>query len=178
MKTAKEKLTEIAEAILNACGFFQRGFPFAQIWEGKDLVVEQPGPNGEARYVGINDIFGNYFYIRVGAQIDAEPAKASADCASAIHERYACSLVAIVAGADPFILKDAILNILLKHGLKIGAQSMDAPAILKAELKGLDDAGADRAVARLKNNTLVKIDFELRRLFQTNSCEYSPCKSC
>lgn len=174
----KEILNDVKEAILLQYPAFSAGYAYAKLYEDRGMCV-QVESNGELQWVGINDIMGNYFYIRIGADIASEKVPSFSDGVRAIQEVYPCILIAVYKGGDELEIKDALTALLLQAKLRIRKQSVDRVAILAGEFKGLRKGNIERMTSRLKNMTLVRVEFDVLRTFQSETCEnYSLCKKC
>src|SRR5690606_38179351 len=98
---------------------FDEGYAYARMDPRRGLTVTQ---GNEAHYVGITDVEGDYFYIRVPHSangngintISSVTAKSKQDCSVAIAQKCPCTLIAVMKDADEFRLTDAIVNELLK----------------------------------------------------------------
>lgn len=176
-RTIKESLFDVATAIKAAYPIFATGYHYAKLFDDKGLMVTES--KGEMEWVGINDIKGNYFYIRVGSDIGAEKTGGYSDCGGAIQEVYPCYLVAVMTGVDELQVKDALINLLLNAKQRIRRQSIDKVAIMQSELKGLKKEIINAAIARLKDKVLVRIEFDVLRTFQSRKCnDFELCSTC
>lgn len=176
MNTFLEILSEIKDLLLERINVFNQGYAHARLDPGKGLVVTT---GNESRYVGINDVEGDYFYIRVPDAITSVTTKAKTDCNVAISQKYFCTIVAVVNEADEFQLSDAIVNVLLKTKVvDVKAVWLNAIAIVENEFRGLAKDAMNAVKARIGNRTIVRIDFDLTRVFETHNCEYQICKPC
>lgn len=184
MTTFLDILTEIKDRLLSNIPAFDEGFAYARLDTNKGLCVTA---GNEARYACINDVDGDYFYIRMANAtngsntnaITSMPTRSRQDCAVALAQKCSCALVAVMKDADEFALTDALVNELLKTKVtEVRAVWIDAIAIAEQEFKGLDKDIIEAAKARIGNRTIVRIDFDITRNFETHSCTYQICKPC
>jgi hypothetical protein len=176
MKSFLEVLESIRTLLLENIKVFNEGYAYARADSKKGIVLTT---GNEAKYVGLNDVVGDYFYSRVPDSKNAATGKSKSDCGITLLQKYNCTLVAAVSEADEFSLMDAIVNELLKtRTVNVKASRVDAIAIIEHEFKGLGKAGIDSVKARLGERILVSVDFEITRTFETHNCEYKICKSC
>lgn len=184
MTTFLDILTEIKSMLLQHIPVFDEGYAYARLDPNLGLVVTQ---GNEARYVGITDVEGDYFYIRVPHSVNGQytsaitgaAARSKQDCSVAITQKCPCALVAIVKEADEFKLSDALVNELLKTKvIEVKAIWIDPVAIVEQEFKGLDAATINIVKARIGDRTIVRIDFDITRNFETHNCNYQICKTC
>jgi hypothetical protein len=176
MKTFLNTLNEIRDKLLERIPVFNEGYAYARLDTKKGITVTV---GNEGRYVSINDVDGDYFYMRVPEAIKAASAKARTDAGVASAQRYSCTLVAAVKHADEFALSDAIVNELLRTKvIEVKAIWIDAIAIIEQEFKGLDKNTLDSVKARIGDRTLVRVDFDMTRTFETHNCTYQICKPC
>ena len=176
MKTFVEVLQEIRTRLLENIPVFDEGYAYARPDSSKGLVVTA---GNEGHCVSISDLEGDYFYIRVPNAINSNVAKAKTDCNAAIKQTYSCTLVAVVREADEFLLSDALVNELLRTRVaEVKATWIDAIAIIDSELRGLDKKAVAACKARIGDRCLVRVDFELSRIFESHNCTYQICKPC
>jgi hypothetical protein len=184
MTTFLDILTEIKDILLESITAFDQGYAYARLDPNLGLVVTQ---GNEAHYVGITDVEGDYFYIRVPHAVNGPypnaissmSAKSKQDCSVAITQKCPCALVAVVKDADEFKLSDALVNELLKTKvIEVKAVWIDPVIIVEQEFKGLDAAALNAVKARIGDRTLVRIDFDITRNFETHNCNYQICKPC
>lgn len=184
MTTFLDILTEIRDLLLENISAFDEGFAYARLDPNLGLTVTQ---GNEAHYVGITDVEGDYFYIRVphsvnGTYINAITSiagKSKQDCSVAIAQKCPCALVAVMKDADEFKLSDAVVNELLKTKvIDVKAVWIDPVAIVEQEFKGLDAEAINAVKARIDNRTIIRVDFDITRNFETHNCTYQFCKQC
>lgn len=184
MTTFLDILIEIRDLMLENIPAFDEGFAYARLDPNIGLTVTQ---GNEARYIGITDVEGNYFYIRVPHSINGQyanaitsvAARSKQDCSVAIAQKCPCALVAVMKDANEFKLSDAIVNELLKTKvIEIKAVWIDPVAIVEHEFKGLDTEAVNAVKARIGDQTIVRIDFDITRNFETHNCNYQICKPC
>lgn len=183
MTTFLDILTEIRDLLLENISAFDEGFAYARLDPNLGLTVTQ---GNEAHYVGITDVEGDYFYIRVhsvnGTHINAITSiagKSKQDCSVAIAQKCPCAFVAVMKDADEFKLSDAVVNELLKTKvIDVKAVWIDPVAIVEQEFKGLDAEAINAVKARIDNRTIIRVDFDITRNFETHNCTYQFCKQC
>jgi hypothetical protein len=176
-KSIKKTLTDLTATILETYKAFNHGYAYAKLLDNGMCV--QADDRGEMKWVSINDISGNYFYIRVATDILSEKVASFSDCANAIQESYPCVLIAVYKDGDEFEIKDALTALLLSQKYRVRKQSVDRVAILAGEMKGLKKEVIASAISRIKNMTIVRVEFDVLRNFQAQSCKtYSLCKEC
>lgn len=174
--TFLDTLNSLKDRLLQALPLFAVGYPYARLDANKGLVVTA---GNDARYVGLNDTDGNYFYIRVPEKINVAAWKGTSDCGVGTKQRYPCTLVAAVLEADEFALADAIVNEMLKTKvIEVKAIWIDAISIVDNEFKGLSAESIEAAKARIGDRTIVRIDFDMTRTYESNNCEYNICPTC
>lgn len=172
-------LEAVKTVLMDNIGVFDKGYAYARLDSSKGLVATA---GNNAKYVGINDTEGNYFYIRVPEKISSNVSKNNlTDCGSTLLQKYPCSLVAVVTEADEFELTDAIVNELTKAtrgNIEVKAIWIDPISIINEEFKGMDKKSIEAAKARVGERIIVRVDFDVIRLFNTHSCAYNICKPC
>lgn len=175
MNKINDILHDIKTALLDSIKIFDKGFHYTRVLIDKGIVVSVNKSGFE--YVGITDVNGNYFYIKVSEDVPAVAAKSSADSTYAAKENYQCSLIAVAKSINELELKDAILNVLLKQSCVVKKSSVDSAAIAKAEFSTLKEEQLKRVLSRLDGFQLVKFDFVIERIFETNNCTYNICST-
>ena len=184
MTTFLDILTEIKDLLLSNIPAFDKGFAYARLDTNKGLTVTQ---GKEAQYVGITDVEGDYFYIRIpyvangsyNNVITSTAAKSKQDCAVSIVQKCPCMLVAVMKDADEFRLTDALVNELLKTKvIDVKAVWIDTVTIVEQEFKGLEKDAVESVKARISDRTIVRVDFDITRNFETHNCTYQICKPC
>lgn len=177
MKTIYDLLWALRLRILETNKYFNDGYHYARFMGPDQMVVAVAGES-EFKYVGIQDVKGNYFYIRVNDVITTRPAPASSDCGVTVTETYPCALVAVVTDADPLILKDALLNAILHTGARVKTQNISPEVIIASEFSRLSEPIRNRAISSVGRRTIVKIEFDMDRAFEKTTCIFQPCKYC
>lgn len=176
MTTFLEILTEIKELLLAGIPSLDNGYAYARQDASKGLVCTA---GNDSEYVGINDVSGDYFYIRDNGSITCSPAKSKTDCSVANAQKMPCSVVAVLKNADEFKLTDVITNILLKAKvIEVKALHLNPVNIIDSEFKGLDKSSVEKAKSNIGDRTIVKVDFDITRNFETHNCQTNICKSC
>lgn len=176
MSNFRTILNEITDRLLGKIEIFDNGYAHARLDNKKGLLVTV---GNEARYVGLSDIEGDYFYIRVPDAVQSSAGKTRTDCQVALQQKYVCSLVAVVKEADEFELADAVANELMKtRTVQVKTVWVDAMAIIENEFRGLPRNSVDTIKSRLGERILVRIDFEIMRIFESHNCNYNFCKLC
>lgn len=184
MTTFLDILTEIRDLLVGNIAAFDEGFAYARLDPNLGLTVTQ---GNEAHYVGITDVEGDYFYIRVPHTvtgpytnaITSVAAKSKQDCSVAIAQKCPCALVAVMKDANEFKLSDALVNELMKTKvIEVKAVWIDPVAIVEQEFKGLDATAMNAVKARIGDRTIVRVDFDITRNFETHNCNYQLCKPC
>jgi hypothetical protein len=176
MTTFLTILTEISSLLKTNIKVFDEAFAYCRKDEEKGLTVTA---GNESQCVSINDVSGNYFYIRASDKMPFVVGKSLSDCSVAGKHTMPCSLIAVVKEADEFKLSDALINELLKTKVvEVKAVWIDPVAIIAEEYKGLDKKVIEKAKSRIGNRIIVRIDFDLFRNFNTHNCEYNICKTC
>lgn len=173
-------LNTIKAAVMEAHTLFANGYSYARIDENKGLVVTG---KKNFEYVGIQDTKGDFFYIRVADKFNSTDTKPSADCNKAAVQAISCSLVAVVKAVNELALLDSLTNTLMKQvntewGVKIRSEYLNPVTILEMEFKGLKDEIIAKAKARLKDMNIVRIDFDITRIFETTNCAIDLCENC
>jgi hypothetical protein len=176
MNTFLDILQDLRSRVLEHIAVFDQGYAYARPDNKKGLVVTT---GDDARHVSITDLEGDYFYIRVPNAITNNTTKTKTDCSVAIGQRHSCTLVAVVREVDEFGLSDALVNELLRTKvIDVKAVWIDPIAIIESEFKGLDKRAVETAMSRIGNRTLVRVDFDITRIFESHNCSYNICKPC
>lgn len=173
---------QLKDFLLGHLGFFNQGFANVYLDELTGLVHQ--GDGSEKFAVGINDIFGNYFYIRTDAEIRYSDTRPQfSDTRRSIDETVKCYLVAVVDDAKPKLLVQSLLNCILNYGNErirpIRAIYHRETAVAK-ELSKLSDEDIVYALQHLEEKQVVIIEFDFTTIFtpEKPACIPLPCKTC
>jgi len=161
----------LAEHILANNKYFQKGFDNAFIQDGvyardgRDLLRIFP-----------NDNYGNFFYI-LGAnraeyhQVGQNPLM--------YQDIQKMTLVAVVDNANPEQVVSNIRSTLLTYkNINVTSASWNREIIVIDQLKGIGIDKIQQALQRLKNETIVQIEFTNFRQFVPSNCEIkNPCEN-
>ncbi|WP_346318178.1 hypothetical protein [Chitinophaga sp. YIM B06452] len=176
-----EDLTKLKDFLMDKLRFFNQGFANVYLDELTGLIYQ--GDSFEKFAVGINDSFGNYFYIRTEANIDySESRPQVTDSSASVDEALRCYLVAVVDKAQPKELVQAILNALLQYGSEkirpVRAVHHRETAVAK-ELAKIGREEIKDVLQRLGSWQVVILEFSLYTRFTAKpfNCIPSPCNS-
>ena len=156
--------------------YFDRSFPSVEKTDSGILH------DGNER-IFPNDIYGNYFYLRVPSMLTISYLNPIADNGLSLRVTAKLSLVAFFVDGDA---NDLALNLMSTVGryteeTKITSVLIHKEDVISQELKGCTDETIARALQNIDNNVaLCAINFDLtfyQSLLQLN-CIEKPCKSC
>lgn len=162
--------------------YFNQGF--ANVYQDELTGLIYHGDGNEKFAVGIDDRFGNYFYLRTDSDIrytDTRPQMG--DTTRGLDETLKCYLVAVVEDAIPKELVQALLNSLLHYGDErirpLRAIYIREVAAAK-ELAKLPKENVAHVLENLGERQVVTLEFDLTTKFSAVAfdCIPNPCKQC
>jgi len=173
----------LRDYILQHNTYFNQGFSNCYQDDLTGYILQ--GESDEKFAVGIDDRFGNYFYIRTETDIRyTERRPQLSDTSRSLDETTKCYLVAVVDNARPKELVTSLLNTLLNYGENktrpVRAIYIREAAVQK-ELSKIDDKDAIIGVLQnLRDLQVVIVEFDFITQFTPVpfTCIPSPCKSC
>lgn len=129
---------------------------------------------------------GNYFFLRSDGDFRFDPRAAEkvADCKAqrvSFLDSLTIQLIAVMNKADEFILIENLRNTCMGYtALDVipTAASYNRENIVTQELRGLKRPDIDAALARLKNQSIVRLTITVYKLFIPGNCVTDPCKPC
>lgn len=164
--------TALRNYLLAQHSWFTEGF--ANVFQDETTGLIMQGDSSEKFGVGIQDDFGNYFYIRTDSDIrytDSRPQLS--DTSRKLDETVRCYLVAVVENARPKDLVQSLLNSLLTYGdQRIRPQRavfIREFAVAK-ELSKLDKGDVQAALQRLGTWQVVTLEFDFITSFAVTQC--------
>ncbi|PUZ25016.1 hypothetical protein DCC81_11930 [Chitinophaga parva] len=162
----------LKDFILNRAGVFCSGFANVILDESTGLIVR--GDGFEKQAIGIDDRYGNYFYIRNEPEIRYTDARSQiSDTRRSVDETVKCYLVAIVENAMPKELIQILLDSLLQYGDKrirpIKSISTREAAVAK-EFAKIPKEDLQNALQHLYNRQVVIIEFDFVTTWNAGEC--------
>lgn len=167
-----EDFIALKDFILNRAGVFCSGFANVILDESTGLIVR--GDGFEKQAIGIDDRFGNYFYIRNEPEIRYTDARSQfSDSRRSVDETVKCYLVAVVDNALPKELIQILLDSLLVYGDKrirpIKAISTREAAVAK-ELAKIPKEDLQSVLQHLYDWQVVSIEFDFVTTWNAGQC--------
>lgn len=160
--------------------YFSCGYANAFKDEKTDKVAVVDG--NRFVYLMPDDSLGNYFYLRNEATMSHGFLRKTADCAGDVYtDTLTAYLVAVVKEAEPFALIENLRNTLASYkglGLQVTQSMWNRESVVIGEMKGAEEDEVLKALARLKNETIVKITVQISMEFATSNCINEICKNC
>lgn len=159
----------LREYILSNNNYFTDGF---------DNAFQQDGiycrRNNDLLQIFPNDNNGNYFYIRQIGNITFNKIQPKPYI---YQDKTSYKLVAIVSNADPNKLINNLRSTLLNYSeIDVKDASFIRELIIIAELQRMKNNIIQKALQRLKNETIVSISFDLYSTFIASNCKIiNPC---
>lgn len=170
----------LRDFVLDKNRFFNQGFAGVFLDELTGLIYQ--GEGSEKFAVGIDDQFGNYFYIRNEANIDYTESRTQlSDNSRTLDETTKCYLVAVVDNADPKALVLCLLNTLMNYGNErirpVRSICIREVAVQK-ELAKIRKEDVQFVLERLSERQVVSLEFQFTTKYKVVpfSCIPSPCK--
>lgn len=170
----------IKQNLLDRLNFFNYGF--ADLYmdhSAKRLIsLEQK----ESVAYGIDDRFGNYFYLRNDGNVRISQGERIIASSKNLLLSNSIVLVANVSNVHPEKLLECILNYLgVQDDVMINSAQITNEKVVDSEYPLLEREEKNKILSQLHNRTLVKIDFTSYSTMQPNErdCyECIPCKKC
>lgn len=172
----------LRDHILDKNKYFNQGF--ANVYQDATTGLIYQGDSSEKFAVGIDDTFGNYFYLRTDPEIrynDSRPQLR--DSKPSLDENVRSYLVAVVDDARPKDLVQCLLDTLLKYSNErirpVRAIYIREAAIAK-ELSKLVKEDVEYALQNLGERQVIIIEFEFNTRFSPlpDNCIINPCNTC
>jgi hypothetical protein len=178
-----EDFIALKDFLLDKNRFFDQGLANVYLDEITGLIYQ--GDGSEKFAVGIDDQFGNYFYIRTDADIRYSQSRPQVtDSSMALDETVKCYLVAVVDQARPKELVQCLLNSIVRYGNErirpIRALYIREIAVAK-ELARLPKEDIQYALQNLAERQVVVLEFDFTTKFtaRADGCPCDPiCKTC
>ena len=171
----------LRDFVLDKYRLFDQGFANVFLDELTGLIYQ--GEGSEKFAVGVDDEFGNYFYIRTDAAIDYSDSRQQlSDSSRMLDETIRCYLVAVVDGARPKELVQRLLNTLLSYGKErirpIRSVYIREVAAAK-ELAKIRKEDLQYVLEHLHERQVVSLEFQFTTQFSRlpENCLPNPCKS-
>lgn len=168
--------------LLDNLGFFNQAFANVYLDESTGYILQ--GDGSEKFAVGIDDHFGNYFYIRTDPDIRYSDARSPlTDTGKNLDETLKCYLVAVVDDAKPKELVQSVLNALLLYGnqrIRPTRAIYHRETAVGKELAKIDKEAVQYVLQHLGEKQVVILEFDFITVFSPIhfECIPSPCKSC
>lgn len=171
----------IADKLMDDLEFFNHGFHGLYIDHTAARLVTTDGKTNLA--YGIDDRFGNYFYLRNDGVVNIGNAAKIMDCDKSLELRSNIVFVANVKNADPEQLLQCILNSLGTHHdngaqLQITSALITNERVVATEYPFMKADEHKQILARISGWSLVKVVFSGFSFFQPNSRDCWDCKPC
>jgi hypothetical protein len=177
-----QDLESFKDFILERNPYFSTGY--ANAFKDGETSGIYARVNGNLKSIFPDDRVGNYFYLRNDPNAQFISKSGLSDCGSdkAIYDdRLTVYLVAIVNDADEFSLISNLRNTsLLNKGMIViptGAMWLRENVVL-TEMSGFEDEDKMKALARLKGQTIVRLQLQVTKEFIPSKCIINPCKEC
>ena len=161
--------------------YFNTGF--ADAWQ--DPISGQISVGEDERIsVGLDDRYGNYFYIRVNEEIGYSASREQLrDGIISTEETARCFLVAIVKKAAPKELARCLLNSLIRYQMNLIRpirSIIKREQVIANEMKGMEKEDLQYVLSNLAEVQAVLIEFQLTTIFHSISdkCPCEPCINC
>ena len=171
---------EIKDSILSKLKFFNNGFSDLFLDQAAQKIVSYE--NDESLSYGIDDRYGNYFYLRNDGNIQISKSSAIVQHISNLDIRNPIVLVANVANANPNELFKCLLNVIgISNEIEINRAFLTNEKVITSEFAFLKSEAQKNILSRLGGRTLIKIAFTIYENFQPNDrdChDCNPCKDC
>lgn len=170
--------------VLSKNTYLQTGYALAFKEGTTNTIFERSGTDFKAVFP--RDDKANYFYLRVDSPVSFTPNinKRSTDSGPGrigFDDSLQVQLVAIVRDADEW----TVLNNLRNTAMQYTGMDMIPTAgltirelVVLQELAGVEDDTMLKALANLKNQTIVRLTLTIRKEYIPSSCINTPCKNC
>ncbi|WP_312208276.1 hypothetical protein [Empedobacter sp.] len=169
---------EIKNEILEKMKFFNNGFSDLFMDYTAERLVSYK-ENTSISY-GIDDRFGNYFYLRNDGDIKVSKSRDRIiDHIPNIELSNPIVFVANVANADPNELLKCLLNSLgTNNEIEINKAFITNEKVIKSEYSFLNIDAQKNILSRIGDRSLVKISFTIFEIFQPNDRDCVKCNPC
>lgn len=133
---------------------------------------------------GVDDRFGNYFYIRHAGGIQYRRSNEQlSGCRNSQDIFINCTIVSVVNDAFALDLQLCVLNSLLRYRaaeIKPISGLIVREDVVKKEYPNMKANALEVILQNLGNKTIISIDFEYGTPFHPNGddCPCQPCKTC
>lgn len=171
----------LKEFVLENNQYFNLGFANVYLDDLTGLIYQ--GESFEKFAIGINDTFGNYFYLRTDPDIRYVDTRIQlSDNKRTIDEIVHCYLVAIVENAKPKELVQCLLDTLLKYGnerIRPVRSIYIREAAVAKELKKLSKEHINQVLQNLGTRQVAIIEFDFITTYSpiSTSCLPNPCNT-
>ncbi len=177
----KQKLADLKDNILLNNPYFDKGFTDVVQDDETGVINDNNQP------IFPNDIFGNYFYLRIPqqAQFNYTPDSSMGDNNLGIRVDSKIFLIAMMKNAAADILIENLITTLGRYqpvNIRLIGATYQADTIIKQEMAGVKEKGnIQKALQTFQLDwTLVSIQFNISIpfVFQQLKCLTNPCKTC
>lgn len=174
-------LDVLKDWILEKNKYFNAGF--ADAWQDPLSGLIAIG-NNERLSVGIDDRYGNYFYIRVNEEIGYSASREQLkDGVISTDETARCFLIAIVKNALPKELARCLLNSLIRYQdqrIRPVRSIIKRESVVASEMKDIGKESLQYILSNLKDVQVVSIEFQMTTIFHSinDNCPCEPCENC
>ncbi len=177
----KQKLADLKDFILLHNPYFDKGFSDV-IQDDENGII-----NNNFEPVFPNDIFGNYFYLRIPQkmQFDYNNAYNMGDNWLGVGVLSRIILVAYAKNSSPDLLIENLITTIGRYqeiNHRLLSATYQADTVIIQEMSGVKDKGnVKKALQNFDINTaLISIEFnvDIPFVFQQLKCITNPCKTC
>lgn len=168
--------------VLEKNKYFQNGFANLHYDNISGRLRSTEGDEDIA--AGIDDRFGNYFYIRhTGGVQYRRSSEQLSGCRNGQDIFVSCTIVCVVNDAMAADLNLCVLNSLLRYrdaDIKPIRGLIVREEVVKKEYPNMKPKALEVILQNLGNKTIISIDFEFGSAFHPNGddCPCQPCKTC
>lgn len=172
----------LGDHILAENTYFDKGYYNAFTDDGVIWGIE----NGNKRIIFPLDTKGNYFYMRKNGDVTHSPTEQGrlTDCGVgrlAFPYTQPMTLIGIVKDADEYKLHNNLFNTLMLFSTYDAipqSSSMVSEDVIRSEMEGAATGDIEAALQRHKNETIVRINFNIINVYIADNCIVNPCKDC
>lgn len=170
----------IKNSLLEKLKFFNNGFANVYLDETASRYLSLDGKTDIA--LGIDDRYGNYFYIRNNGTVKISKAKVQmSNCVTSLDLNTNMVLVANMSNANPDKLLECLLNALsvsVSEDFEITSATLTNEKVVLSEYSFIGIEKIKSLLMRLGKRTLVKIEFVLYKQMNPNSKDCYTCNPC
>ena len=171
---------EIKDSILSKLKFFNNGFSDLFMDHAAEKIISYE--NDESLSYGIDDRFGNYFYLRNDGNIQISKTNGVLSNYSGLELKNPIVMVALVSNVNPNELLKCLLNTIgTNNEIEIHRAFITNETVVISEFSFLKSEAQKSILSRLGGKTLIKIAFTIFEDFQPNDRDCftcNPCKDC